>query len=286
MNGKKNNLHAIDLHVHSTASDGTLTPKEVVTLGYETGLSAMALTDHDTTSGIAAARNQAEALGLEFIPGVELSCDHEGKEIHMVGLYIRDTDSTLNETLEKFRDNRENRNEKMAARLREEGFDVSLDILLKTFPDSVLTRAHFARYLVDTKQVKDLSTVFERYLGDGCKCYVAREKISPFDAVSLIRNAGGIPILAHPLLYHLEDAQLEKLVSDLKDCGLMGLEAIYSMNTGMDEANMKALAKRYDLLLSGGSDFHGANKPHIQIGKGRGSLFVPYEVLQEMKRFL
>lgn len=286
MNNKQNDLRAIDLHVHSTASDGTLTPKEVVTLGYESGLAAMALTDHDTTGGIAAAREQADALGMEFIPGVELSCDYKGKEVHMVGLYIRDTDTTLNEILANFRDNRDNRNEKMAARLREEGFDVTLNILLQTFPDSVLTRAHFARYLVDTKQVKDLPTVFERYLGDGCKCYVAREKISPFDAVSLIRNAGGIPILAHPLLYHFEPAQLEQLVSDLKDCGLMGLEAIYSMNNGNDEAKMKALAKRHGLLLSGGSDFHGANKPHIRIGKGRGNLIVPYEVLEKIKKIL
>lgn len=273
----------IDLHVHSTASDGTCSPTELIHLAKKAGLRAMALTDHDTTAGIPEALTAAAPADIELIPGVELSCSYQGKEIHIVGLFLDHTDPHLNQVLSEFRDNRDNRNVQMIQRLQDAGFSLTLEQLQERFQDSVLTRAHIARYLVDTKQVKDLDTMFNRYIGDTCPCYVPRQKISPFEAVSLIRAAHGVAILAHPLLYHLQPAELETLVSDLSDCGLTGLEALYSTHFGKDTENMKQLAARHGLLISGGSDFHGDNKPYIHLGTGKGQLFIPYSVLEALK---
>ncbi|MGN0482858.1 MAG: PHP domain-containing protein [Lachnospiraceae bacterium] len=279
-------MKKIDLHVHSTASDGTYTPEELVELAKIKDLAAFALTDHDTTAGINAASKAAEGTGIELIPGVELSCDFEGTEIHMVGLFIDPNDEKLNTVLADFRDNRDNRNVKMIENLKNEGFPIELDAIAAEFPDCVLTRAHIARYLVNHQLVKDMETVFSTYIGDGCRCYVAREKITPFDAISLIHDAGGLAILAHPLLYHLNTDRLKKLVKDLTESGLDGMEAVYSTFSPNDMKNMKELARENNLLVSGGSDFHGSNKPYIQLGSGRGSLFVPYSLLEKMKERL
>ncbi len=160
----------IDLHTHSTESDGTLTPEELMKHAQECGLSAVALTDHDAISGIEKARPIAEALGLEFVPGVELSTDYQGTEIHILGYYIDTQQPEFLKQLKEFVDTREKRNEKMALLLQEEGFDITIEALLAENPDSVITRAHFARYLVEHGLVKDRETVFRKYLGDGCKC--------------------------------------------------------------------------------------------------------------------
>lgn len=273
----------IDLHVHSTASDGTLSPSEVVSLAAELKLSAIALTDHDTTAGIHEAEKAAAKAGIELIPGIELSCSYDEREIHILGLYIDPDDSYLNSILRKFRYNRDNRNFKMIERLQEKGFKININDITSSFPDCVLTRAHIARYLVDTHQVGSLDIVFSKYIGDGCPCYVQRDKITPFEAVSLIESAGGMAFLAHPLLYKLEMPQLDKLVADLAGCGLAGLEAVYSTHFGKNEQNMRALAAKYGLLISGGSDFHGTNKPYIHLGSGKGNLAISYSILENIK---
>lgn len=275
----------IDLHTHSTESDGTLTPQELMTHAKEAGLSAIALTDHDTIGGIAKARPVAEALGLELVPGVELSTDYEGKEVHILGYYIDEKKPEFLAQLKDFVDGRDRRNEKMTARLRQEGFDITMEGLYAEYPDSVITRAHFARYLVEHGFVKDRETVFAKYLGDNCRCYVPREKITPFEAVRLIRLGGGLAFFAHPVLCHMNHDRLRSFVKALKDAGLAGMEAVYSMNTPGDEANMKKLAHEFDLLTSGGSDFHGSNKPYIHLGSGKGNLSIPYDILAQIKEY-
>ena len=277
---------AVDLHVHSTASDGTYTPAELVQLAVSAGLSAFALTDHDTIAGISEAKLAAADCGCEVISGVELSCDYNGREVHMVGLFIDETDPTLQAELASFNERRIERNKEMVRRLQAEGLAITYEGLLADNHDRVITRGNIAKYLVDHQLVRDNPTVFSRYLGDDCRCFVPREKISPGQAIRIIHAAGGLAILAHPLLYHMNLEQLRDFLALLKADGLDGMEAIYSTFQPGDERNMKRIANELDLLISGGSDFHGSNKPHIRLGTGMGRLFVPYEVLETLKQYL
>ncbi len=277
-------MKSVDLHVHSTYSDGTLTPEELVVRAQQAGLSAIALTDHDTVSGVAEAVEAGSSHGLEIVPGVELSTLYGKKEIHIIGLYIDYTDDALKKELSGLRESRERRNQTVCEKFQQIGLDISYEEMLENYPDAVITRAHFADRLVQRGMVKSRQEAFSRYLGDGCICYVQREKILPEKAIELIRSSGGIAILAHPVLYHMSSANLRQLAEYLCRCGLSGLEAIYSTYTAGDEIQMRKLARENNLLISGGSDYHGANKPHIELGIGRGSLFVPYEVLSNIKK--
>ena len=171
----------------------------------------------------------------------------------------------------------------MITALQEEGFPITMEALLAENPDSVITRANIARFLYEHGWIKSVSEAFDKYIGDGCRCYVGRFKVSPMEAVSLIKRTGGVAILAHPLLYHLGVEQLQLLIDDLKAVGLDGIEAIYSTYTTGEEQLVKRIAKENDLLISGGSDFHGENKPAIKLGTGRGHLYIPYSVLADIK---
>ena len=273
----------IDLHVHSSASDGTLAPAVLVAEATRAGLSAFALTDHDTTDGIAEATAAATAAGIELIPGVELSTEYEGKEIHVLGLYIDIENATLQKQMADFRQSRDNRNIFMLEKLRAEGFDITQEALEASFPDAVITRAHIARYLLDKGYIPDMKTAFSEYIGDGCRCYVGRPKVTPMDAVAYILAAGGTPVLAHPVMYHMERPQILSMLRAMKAHGLVGLEAIYSENTPADEQIYKTLAREEGLLITGGSDFHGTNKPDIHLGTGRGKLYIPYSILEKIK---
>lgn len=284
------NPGSVDLHVHSTESDGTLSPEEVVYAAKEAGLSAIALTDHDTCSGVEKAQAAAKEAGIELIPGIELSTsytlpDRTEQEIHVVGLLIDTQNKTLLEKTAEFRAFRDERNEKMVELLQREGFPITMEELKLENPDSVITRANMARFLVSRGYAKSIAEVFEQYIGDGCRCYVGRFKVTPMEAVSLIKKAGGIAILAHPLLYRLTPKHLQRLITDMKAAGLDGIEAIYSTYTLQEEQFVKKIAHENGLLISGGSDFHGTNKPDIQIGKGRGHLYIPYAVLETIKNY-
>ena len=235
----------------------------------------------------------AAACGIELIPGIELSTEYElptraggGKEVHIVGLYIDPEHPLLIEKTNEFRRCRDARNEKIVAALQREGFSITTEALLAANPDSVITRANIARFLYDSHQIRSVSEAFEKYIGDGCKCYVGRFKVSPMEAVELIHAAGGIAVLAHPLLYHMNQTTLQHLIDELKEVHLDGIEAIYSTYTTGEEQYVKRLAKENGLLISGGSDFHGTNKPTIQIGTGRGHLYIPYSVLETIKEHL
>lgn len=268
----------IDLHVHSSCSDGTCTPEELVAYALEKGLKAFALTDHDTTAGIARAQRAASGTGLELIPGIELSTEYKGKDIHILGLGINPENAYFQDQLLRFQNARDLRNEKMIEKLREHGIDITLEQMRACFPDSVWTRAHFARYLFDHGYVKEMWDAFDLYLGDHAPCFIPREKVTPFQAVQLIHEGGGYAVLAHPLLYRLGEEPLNLLVKTLTGCGLDGIEAIYSTNRFSDEADMRQLARRYGLAITGGSDFHGSNKPSIDLGCGKGNLRIPYRL--------
>lgn len=283
----------IDLHVHSTRSDGTYTPTELVEYAIEKGLTAFALTDHDTTDGLDEAISYANALRAEgkadvpeVIPGIELSTNIEDTEVHVAGLFIDKENPEFQNYLKEFVASRNLRNVKMCAKLTEIGIPITAEELESAFPNCILTRAHFASWLREHGYVSSNKEAFDRYLGKRCPCYVPREKITPQKAIALILTAGGIPVLAHPILYRLSDARLEALVATLKEAGLVGIEAIYSTYEPSEERQIRRLAKKYDLLLSGGSDFHGTNKPRIDLGIGLGRLYVPDELLENMKAYL
>lgn len=276
-------MKTVDLHVHSTASDGTLTPAELVRTAKKIDLSAFALTDHDTISGVAQAVEAGNKLGIEIIPGIEMSTSYKDKEIHIVGLFIDYTSKSLIEKLGDEVSRRNTRNLTMVERFNANGFPITLNELEAMFPNSILTRAHFAQYMIKKGYVKDSFEAFSKYLGDGMSLYVPRDKKSPAEAIQLIREAGGVAILAHPLLYHLTNGELSALCNELKSIGLVGIETMYSTYRGFDELNVRKLAHQYELLESGGSDFHGANKPHIQLGSGCGNLMISYSFLEKLK---
>lgn len=278
----------IDLHVHSNASDGTLSPQEVVELAVNSGIRTIALTDHDTLDGIPEAVAAAEAFHLQghliqIIPGVELSVSYQQRDIHILGLFLDPKNETLNAALHKAKQNRDQRNDRMADKLRAANIDISIDKIRAVEGDAVLTRAHFAKYLVEHGYSKNNQEAFNRYLNNDSPYYVSREYLSPKEAISLIHQAGGLAILAHPLLYKYSLNEVELLVSYLAGFELDGIEAIYTSNSGFDEGRMRHLANKYNLIITGGSDFHGANKPDIHLGTGRGNLKIPYTVLTDIK---
>lgn len=277
-------MDIIDLHVHSTASDGTLTPSEVVCLAKKTGLRAMALTDHDTIDGIREAVDAGKENNIEIIPGVELSCSYTQKEIHIVGLFIDHEDSAFCNELNLLKDTRNKRNEQMAEKFHEYNIPITLSDLEESFPDAVITRAHFAAWLHDNGYVSSVKEAFDRYLNDNGPCFVPRYKMPCEETIRLIHQAGGTAILAHPILYKLGNTELARMVSYLKKCNLDGIEAVYSTYTPSDETLIRRLAKENHLLISGGSDFHGSNKPHIRLGTGKGNLRIPYDILLNLKK--
>ncbi len=282
-------MRPIDLHTHSNRSDGSYTPTELVDYAVAKGLAAVALTDHDTIDGLSEALLHAKALtqagedSVEVIPGIEFSTEYEKKDVHIVGLYIAYDAPAFRAKLQEFVDSRTGRNVRMCQNLQSAGIDITFEKLQARNPGAVITRAHYASYLLEDGYVKSRPDAFAQYLGDHTKYFVPREKVTPQQAISLILGAGGIPVLAHPPLYHMGSDRLDKLVSSLKKAGLMGIEAIYCSYTNQDERDMRRLADRYDLLLSGGSDFHGANKPGLDLGTGYGKLFVPEEFLEKIK---
>lgn len=278
-----NSLKLIDLHVHSTASDGSYTPAEVTALAVRAGLTAIALTDHDTVSGVGEALDAAGDTALEVVPGVELSCLYKEKEIHILGLYIDYTDKNFLDFLNAAEIKRNSRNQLMLEAFQKDGFPIAWDDLLMGNPETVVTRAHFARALVKKGCVASVDQAFKKYLNPDCPYYRKREIITPGEAVQAIRDAGGFPVLAHPCLYKLGWMQTGELIRTMKELGLGGLECWHSSNYAEESSKLCRLADQYGLLPTGGSDFHGAAKPDIQLGKGRGSLRVPAEYLDALK---
>lgn len=276
-------MEMIDLHVHSNCSDGTYSPEQLVAYAIEKGLRAFALTDHDTTDGLVRARAAAKGTNLEVVSGIEFSTEYQGKDIHIVGLDIEDTLPEFTEQLERFQDSRDLRNDKMIAKMQAYGFDISHEKMQAAFGDAVWTRAHFARYLLDAGIVSEMKEAFDKYIGEGKPCFVPREHVTPVQAVHLISRCGGIAVLAHPMLYRLTEEQMQNLLTSLKKAGLVGIEAIYSTHSQQEENLVRLLAKRYGLQISGGSDFHGSNKPAIDLGCGRGDLKIPYTVLTNLR---
>ncbi len=276
----------IDLHVHSTFSDGTNTPEELVEMAVEKQLSAFALTDHDTTGGVFEAVEAAKKYEgrLRIIPGVEISATLGKRDIHILGLNIDPQNTALVSALDGARYNRNQRNIAMLNRFRDAGFDITLEDLLSRDESTAasITRAHFAKALTAKGYTKDNADAFKKYLDFDKPFYIPREFMERKTAVELILQAGGIPILAHPLLYGLSRKETEDLIDELKGYGLRGIEAVYSAYSGEEEQYLKSVAHRKGLKISGGTDYHGANKPYLQLGTGRGNMHIPEKILEDL----
>jgi 3',5'-nucleoside bisphosphate phosphatase len=269
----------LDLHTHSNASDGSMAPAAVVELGAEIGLTAMALTDHDTVAGIDEAMRAAAGRKTRFIPGIELSARLEGGTLHVVGLFIDGAHPAIAAALAEVLRMREERNERLVAKLAEIGMPVTLEEAAEVAGGEIIGRPHFAAKLVEKGHAKSLGEVFQKLLGRGGAAHVFKERLAPEACIEVIRAAGGAPILAHPDQTNRKGKDLDALVAELKGYGLVGLESRCASYTSQATHDLGQLAKRHGLVQSGGSDFHGRPKPDIRLGRGFGSLRVPDSLL-------
>lgn len=278
----------IDLHCHSCYSDGTLTPEQLVLLGIEQGLSALALTDHDTIDGLADFHSAGKQYGLETISGIEYGTLYlHGKkrtEIHIVGLDFDENSPAILEQMKFLLQAREDRNKKMADKISSLGFPITLEEVEHNAGGDIITRAHFANVMVEKGYLSSRAEVFQKYLSPGLPAYVEREFLTPEECIHSIKAAGGVAILAHPTLYNLDFGEIKVLCRMLKKLGLDGIEGQYSTYVGNQAKKIRKIATSIDLALSGGSDFHGQNKPDIQLGCGKGNLKIPYSYLEELRR--
>jgi predicted metal-dependent phosphoesterase TrpH len=273
----------VDLHCHSTASDGTLPPREVVRLAKQSNLSAMALTDHDTIAGIADASDEAQKLGIDFLPGIEISCHYPRPgTMHLLGYGIDPASSVLKNMTEKLIGGRDERNAKVIDALQQQGVAISMQDVLDAAGGEVIGRPHIAQVLLKKGYVSSIKQAFDKYLGQGGSAYFDKEQLTPRRAIEMIREARGIPVLAHPVQLRKENfAQLENAIKELVDFGLGGVEVIHSDHRDAMIAALEELAKRFKLLKTGGSDFHGSNKPNIQLGVA-GMRKIPREYFDDL----
>lgn len=277
-------MSRIDLHLHTTHSDGSLSPTEVVRLAHKAKVTTLAITDHDIVSGIPEAIEAGTELGIDVIPGVEISSRLGNSELHILGYCVNWQDPELNQRLATLRTSRHSRNPQIIERLRALGLDVTYEEVRALAGTDSVGRPHIARLLMDKHYVTSAKDAFDRYLAEGRPAYVARELPQPSEAIAWIKAAGGVAVLAHPTWATAAGEELAALLATLKAEGLGGIEVHYSTHTKRQTTKYLDLAKRLDLLVTGGSDFHGITKPDIEVGIGRGGLKVSEKLLEPLKR--
>ncbi len=274
---------AVDLHVHSTASDGSVTPERLVVMGLEKGLGAMALTDHDTQEGWEGAEDAARGSDLELIPGAELSLDHPGG-MHLIVLWLQPGPGPLQDRLATLRQGRAERNVAIVEALRSHGVDITDEEVAEEAGGGTVGRPHIAAVMMRKGYVPDIATAFELWLGRGRAGYVTRPRLDPAQAIGLARESGAVPILGHPHTLGISRADdMARVLGHMTDHGLVGLEAIYPAYHRHEREGYSHLARRFGLIPSGGSDFHGDYKPGLELGSGYGDLHVPDSVVDELR---
>jgi len=275
----------IDLHTHSTCSDGTLSPAQLVRSAREAGVTHMALTDHDTVVGLAEAREEAARQGVAFLGGLEISAEYPPGTMHILGYGFDENSPSLLEKLAYVQQARRDRNPKIVSILNRLGLGVTMDEVADEAGGEVVGRPHFAAVLLRKGHVQSTQEAFDRFLAKGQPAYMDKVRLSPEDSIAAIRAAGGVAVLAHPLqLKASGDEALEAVVSGLAKLGLQGMECYYRNHTEEDTARFLGLARRHDLIPTGGSDFHGSNRPRIRLGIGEGTLKVPLSCWAELAR--
>ena len=272
-----------DLHVHTNLSDGTFSPQKVVEYSKAKGLDAIAITDHDCCDGITPAIIAAEDLELEVIPGIELTAElPDEKEIHILGYFIDWQNESFLKRLNEIIDVRTNRAKEILKKLRKRGVDLTEEELFDLSGHGSVGRLHIAHLLLRKGFVSSIAKAFKKYIGNGAPCYVKKFKLSPKEAVEMIRGVGGLSVLAHPMTIDSGDNSVEDTVKSLVDAGIEGIEVYHSDHNSQDEKALKSLVDRYGLLVTGGSDCHGFGKKEVLIGKVK----IPYELVEKMKDFL
>jgi predicted metal-dependent phosphoesterase TrpH len=275
----------IDLHVHTTASDGTLSPAAVVRLAADRGVTAVAVTDHDTVAGLAEAMEESTRSHVEVVPGVELSAEWDRGILHILGFFVDRTDPDLLRTLDYLKRGREERTVKILSKLAGLGIEIPPEDVAAESGCGVPGRPHIARVMVRTGFVAEMQEAFDRYLRRGAPAYAKKPKLDAVEALKTITHAGGLPVMAHPYSVLSGDSEgLGEVVRRLKEHGLQGLEAYYPEHTPAQTQTYLGLADKYHLVATGGTDFHGANKPGIQLGRIPEQGPLPYRLLVNLKR--
>ncbi len=274
-----------DLHTHTTASDGSDTARELVKLAADAGLRAIGVTDHDTVAGLKDAWQAGIEYGVEIIKGVELSVLHPCGNMHLLGYFVDEESPQLKEVLKRVQEARSRRNPKILEKLKGLGMEIDIDELEEMAQGGQIGRPHIARAMVKHGYVKSISDAFSYYLKNGGPAYVPKSILTPEDAIEAVHLSGALAVLAHPFSLNFRTGkQLEKWVAEWKEMGLDGIECYYSEH-GKDLTELcLGLCKKYDLVVTGGSDYHGKAKPHIRLGKGRGNLCVPYKCVEELRK--
>jgi predicted metal-dependent phosphoesterase TrpH len=278
----------IDLHIHSTASDGSLSPSEILSLAKDLSLAAIAITDHDTINGSKDAIAAGIPPPIKFLTGVEISVSLPSSfscsgSCHILGYAINLDDPVLNKTLAILQESRKNRNPRILKLLSNLGIDLILEEVRAGIGEGQIGRPHIALMMIRKGFVKSIEEAFDKYLEKGKPAYVDKYRIDCAKAIAVIKGAGGIPVLAHPILLQAKNNEvLEALIIRLKDMGLKGIETHYSEHTPDLIAYYTEIANRHDLLMTGGTDFHGSIKPEVQMGSGRGNLLIPYELYERL----
>jgi len=283
------NTHAgIDLHIHSNASDGTFSPEQILDQALDSNLAAIAITDHDTINGSKEALRIGPPPEVEFLTGVEISANPPvsfpcSGSFHILGYAIDLEHPALNQMLEELQQARKNRNPRILQTLNELGFPMTMDEVESEMGDGQMGRPHIAKVMIKKGYAKSINEVFDKYLGKDKPAYVDKYRMESDQAIELISNAGGIPVLAHPgLIEPTTDLPFENLIKTLTSTGLKGIEVYYPEHSPESVAEYSALADRHGLLMTGGTDFHGALKPDLKMGFGKGDFFVPYELYEKL----
>lgn len=276
-------MGTIDLHLHTTASDGTETPENTVRLASKLGLRAIAVTDHDTCAGVRDAQSAGREYGVEVLAGVEFSTDYLGRHAHLLGYLIDPDCPALEPALNWAVTERDERNEKIVGLLRRDGFEISIEELKRENPDAVLGRPHIARWLLGKGYVRSVQEAFDTMLAEGMPYYLPKGRIPMQRAVSLILQAGGVPVLAHPLQYGYGEEELQNFLNAAVTWGVRGFEAVYSEHSPEQESFLRAEAARRGLLITGGSDWHGSGKPAIRMGEGMRGLNAEYSMVEALR---
>ncbi len=272
----------IDLHTHSTCSDGSETPGRVIELAAAAGCTALSLTDHDGLFGIDSAQRRAEEMGIRFVPGCEVSCTAQAGPMHLLCYFVAKGPNPLADLLSRVRADREDRNTAILGRFTDLGIPLSYQEVRAQAPGPVVGRLHFAATLVHRGVVGSIDEAFGRYLRVGAPAYVARTPLDPSMVIEQARASGAVTALAHPLSLRLSPSRLDALVAGLAKAGLAGLEAHYGHYDPATREHLARIAGRHGLVATGGSDFHGAFRPDLAVGTGTGNLAVPDACLEEL----